>query len=44
MDSRFEQARALFLSGVAHYQAGRLEQASASSQAPWPWRPAARPY
>ena len=27
MDSRFEQARALFLEGVAHYQAGRLEQA-----------------
>jgi len=27
MDSRFEQARALFLAGVAHYQAGRLEQA-----------------
>jgi predicted TPR repeat methyltransferase len=27
MDSHFEQARALFLSGVAHYQASRLEQA-----------------
>lgn len=27
MDSHFEQARALFLSGVEHYQAGRLEQA-----------------
>jgi predicted TPR repeat methyltransferase len=27
MDSHFEQARALFLSGVEHYQAARLEQA-----------------
>jgi predicted TPR repeat methyltransferase len=27
MDSRFEQARALFLEGVAHYEAGRLPQA-----------------
>lgn len=27
MDSRFEQARDLFLEGVAHYEAGRLPQA-----------------
>ena len=27
MDSRFEQARTLFLEGVAHYEAGRLPQA-----------------
>jgi predicted TPR repeat methyltransferase len=27
MDSHFEQARTLFLEGVAHYQAGRLQQA-----------------
>lgn len=27
MDSHFEQARALFLEGVAHYEAGRLPQA-----------------
>ena len=27
MDSRFEQARDLFLEGLAHYQAGRLQQA-----------------
>jgi predicted TPR repeat methyltransferase len=27
MDSPFEQARALFLAGVEHYEAGRLEQA-----------------
>ncbi|RYY69160.1 MAG: tetratricopeptide repeat protein, partial [Comamonadaceae bacterium] len=27
MDTSFEQARDLFLAGVAHYEAGRLQEA-----------------
>lgn len=42
MDSAFEQARNLFLEGVAHYQAGRLQQAEqkfAGALALMPGRP-----
>ena len=43
MDPRFDQARAFFLRGLAHYEAGRLEEAErefAASLALVPGRPA----
>ena len=41
MDSRFEQARALFLPGSPTTRPAGWSRPSASSPAPWPWRPAA---
>ena len=41
MDSRFEQARALFPAGSPTTRPAGWSRPSASSPAPWPWRPAA---